>query len=363
MLPRGPPGKLAFMRLLGIFDHGGVRRHQNKLPEGSAGRIPGPYCVQMLMDEGVDLWTVQPATGRLHRKLRDVVEHRTGVRVDLPLRGLMRTFLVDGVLALLEDKVVLPSRLKQWKIPPYSRKPLSVVSCWWAEELAAGDSATRGRIRTALAGIDRIFCFSRNQVAIFEAAGVPGHKVTPVLFGVDPDFYCPGPATKDFQVLSAGVDRGRDYESLLAAAKLLPDIRFDIFTKPGRIDGPVPSNVTIHGTVTMEEHRDNLRSADLVVIPTHNLAYPTGQSVLLESMACGTCTAVTSTDAMSDYIEDGVTNLAIPLADPAGIAAVIRRAMDSPDDREKIALAARAAAVDRFHFRQTWRQIARSLPV
>lgn len=351
------------MRILGLFDHGGVRRGQNKFPAGSSSRVPGPYCIQMLMDEGIDLWTVQPAKGRFHRKFRDIIEHRTGVRADLAVRGLVSVLRVDGVVALLEDKVVLPSLLKQWKIPPYSRRPLSVISCWWAEELTTGGEATRRKIRKALRGVDRLYCFSRNQVAVFEAAGVPGHKVTPVLFGVDPDFYSPGPRTKDFQVVSAGVDRGRDYESLIQAAELLPDIRFDIFTNPGRIDQVgVPSNVTIHNSVSMEEHRDNLRSADLVVIPTHGLAYPTGQSVLLEAMACGTCTAVTATPAMSDYIDDGVTNLAIPLKDPTGIAAVIRYAIGAPEDRRRIALAAREATVERFHFRQTWQSIANALP-
>lgn len=351
------------MRILGLFDHGGVRRHQNKLPIGSSGRVPGPYCVQMLMDEGVDLSTVQPATGRLHRKVRDVVEHRSGIRVDLAVRGLLPAFRVDGILALLEDKAILPSLLKRWKIPPYSRMPLSVISCWWAEELATGDEMTRGKISGALRGIDRIFCFSRNQVAIFEEAGIPGYKVIPVLFGVDPDFYSPGPVTKDLQVVSAGVDRGRDYESLLGAAALLPNVRFDIFTKPNRIDvSAVPPNVTVHGTVSMDEHRENLRSAELVVVPTRDLAYPTGQSVLLEAMACGACTAVTMTSAMSDYIDDGMINLAIPLADPKGIATVIRNALDSPETRQRISTAARVAAVERFHFRQTWRSVAAALP-
>ena len=84
------------------------------------------------MDEGIDLLTVPPAKGRIHRKLRDVAEHRTGLRVDLALRGLPSAFSVDGVLALLEDKSVLPSLMKQRKIPPYSGKPLSVIACWWA---------------------------------------------------------------------------------------------------------------------------------------------------------------------------------------------------------------------------------------
>lgn len=348
------------LRVLGLFDHNGVRRHQNRLPADE--QVSGPYCVQLLMDEGIDLIPVRPARGRIHGKVRDVIEHRSGLRVDLAARGAITAARSDVVLGLLEGMAVLPSLLKQRGLAPYAGRPLAAISCWWAEEIVTGTDEQRTQISKALAGIDRVFVFSRNQQAIFESVGA-GDKVVPVLFGVDPDWYCPDPAVpRRFQVLSVGIDRGRDFETLIESARLLPGVDFDIVTRADRIDpAAVPSNVTVHGMVSMREHRDNLRAADLVVVPTHDLAYPTGQSVLLEAMACGRCVAVTETEAMRDYIDDGVTNLAIPLHDPHGVAQVIADAVADDAKRERIGAAARVAAVEQFPFTSTWRQVARAL--
>lgn len=347
--------------VVGLFDHNGIKvKRTEGFPD--AEKVFGPYRVDLLGEFGIDLQLVSPARTRIHRKIRDVLEHRTGLSLDLAARGLSRAVRADATLALLEDKAVVPAWFKRHGIPPYGKLPLAVISCWWAEELVSGDTAQRRKIQRTLQGIDKLYCFSQNQVAIFAEAGFPLEKVFPVSFGVDPDFYSPGEATKNFQVLSAGVDRGRDFGSLVDAAALLPEIRFDIFTQPGRIqENNLPTNVRLHHPVGMEEHRQNLRSASLVVIPTHELAYPTGQSILLEAMACGTCAAITETPAMREYIDDGNTNLAIPHADPEGIAKVIRSAMATPVERKAIALSAREVVVNRYSFSRMWKEIASSL--
>lgn len=84
-----------------------------------------------------------------------------------------------------------------------------------------------------------------------------------------------------------------------------------------------PPNMILKTPVSMEEHRTLLRSTGLVVVPTHDLAYPTGRSVLPEAMACGRPAAVTGTDGMTDYIRDGEYNLRLPLAEARGVARVI----------------------------------------
>lgn len=345
-------------RALGLFDHEGVRRLQNLRPE--AERVPGPYRIDFLLDEGIDLIPLTPARGRAHRKVRDVIEHRTGVRVDLAMRGLGWAARADAVLCMLEDKAVLPAALRRRRMPPYARVPIAVVSCWWAEEIAHGSAVARQRIARTVAEVDRVFVFSRNQAAVFAQIGA-GDKVVPVSFGVDETWYTPGtPQRTRMQVAAMGIDRGRDFETLVEAARLTPEIRYDIFTQPGRITA-TPPNVTLHPPTTMAEHRDNLRAADLIVVPTHDLAYPTGQSVLLEAMACGRCVAVTHTEAMSEYIDDGRTNLALPMHDPAGVARVITQAIQDPALRDRIGAAARTEVETRFSFRRTWRDVGDAL--
>lgn len=346
--------------VLGLFDHRGMERNQQAMTARSEDRVFGPYRVDLLMEHGIDLRVVAPARSRLHKKVRDVIEHRLLTSVDLAFRSIPQAFRSNAVLAILEDKAVLPSWFKRHGVPPYSGRTLAVVSCWWAEELVSGSKSRRKEIIETLSGIDKLVVFSRNQVDIFRSAGVPARKIYPVLFGVDHEFYSPGPRTASrFQVLAAGVDRGRDYDSLLKAAQLLPDVKFDLFTQPARFEGKkIPSNVSVHTPVDIVAHRDNLRAAELVVVPTHNLAYPTGQSVLLEAYGCGRCTAVTGTASMQDYIEEDRTALVLPLNDPNGMAAVIQRALGDSRLRDELGRNARQAAVERFSFDRMWDEIA-----
>lgn len=346
--------------VVGLFDHRGLERNHHGMVGRSEDRVFGPYRVDLLMDRNIRLRVVAPARSSLHRKMRDVFEHRLGVKMDLALRSIPHAFRSAAVLAILEDKAVLPSWFKRHGLPPYSGRTLTAVSCWWAEELIHGNESRRREIITTISGIDKLIAFSRNQVEIFASAGVPVSKIHPVLFGVDPVFYSPGTDIPNrFEVLAAGIDRGRDFDSLLEAAQLLPRVRFDFFTQPARFEGKtIPSNVSVHAPVDIVAHRDNLRAADLVVVPTYDLAYPTGQSVLLEAYGCGRCTAVTGTASMQDYIEEDRTALVLPLRDPAGMAAVIQRALGDPRLRQEIGRNARQAAVERFSFDRMWDEIA-----
>ncbi|BCT77073.1 hypothetical protein SCMU_29150 [Sinomonas cyclohexanicum] len=343
-------------RILGLFDHAGIldrsaRRH-------GANQVSGPYRVDLLDELGYELRTVLPARGRLHRKLRDVVEHRLGLEMDMALRAMREVARADAVLAMFERRAEFVARLRRRGIPPFAGRPFWAISCWWADEMLSMDHARRARIARDIEGLDGLVVFSENQRAIFADAGVPEAKIHSVDFGVDPKFYSPGPASaRRFQVFSAGVDRGRDFDSLVGAARLLPDVQFDIFTQPGRIPGSVPTNITLHAPVGIVEHRDNLRAADLVVVPTHDLAYPTGQSVLLEASGCGKCVAVTSTNAMEQYFTDGVTALAMPLHDPQGIAEVVANAISSPGLRAEIGTNARSAVEQHYNFSRMWTEI------
>ncbi|WP_298745166.1 glycosyltransferase family 4 protein [uncultured Microbacterium sp.] len=345
------------LRVLGLFDHAGIRRDQQRQPE--ADRIAGPYRVDLLAAHGIDLIPVPPARGAAHRKLRDVVEHRSGVAQDLALRGVRHAFRADAVLCILEDKAVFPAALRARRVAPYARLPLVAVSCWWAEELVRGSDQQRERIARTARELDAIVVFSRNQADAFARIGV-ADKVVPVSFGVDEAWYTPAePVRARMQVAAIGIDRGRDYATLIEAARLTPEIRYDVFTQPERFAAmTLPPNLAAHAPVSMDEHRENLRAADLVVVPTHDLAYPTGQSVLLEAMACGRCTAVTHTVAMTEYIDDERCNLALPLHDPSGVARVVRRAIGDPLLRRRIGDAARAQVENRFTFDRTWARVA-----
>lgn len=342
--------------ILGLFDHDG-------LPSLEAGTLTkseprGPYCAELLA-QYVNIDTVRMAVSRAHIKAKNVVEHRTGVPADLALRGARAARRADAVLAILEDKSVLPAALKRRNLTAYARTHIAVVSCWWAQELKSGSSTRRQAIARTLRGVDRIFVFSQNQAEIFARIGA-GEKVVPISFGVEHTKYRPDTSAKQrFQVFSGGLDAGRDFETLIEAARLLPHIDFHLVSHLDRFrDIDLPTNVTTSGPTDGPTHKQNLLAAQLVVVPTHDLAYPTGQSVLLEAMSSGKACVVTETDAMREYIDEGVSNFGMPLHDAPGVARVIEKVLADPAKLHEVGRAARAAVEDRYTFDHMWKSIA-----
>lgn len=345
------------VRVLGLFENG---------DEGGAGGVrrgapahPFAYGAQHLHGDGFELLRVNPARRRLHRRLRDVVEHRSGLAVDRTLRSAREAARADVVLAFLEREGVLASRLRARGLWPVRGTPVVALSCWWGEELLRGDARARERIRRDAAGMDRILVLSRNQVEIFADHGIPAERVVPVPFSVDSAWYSPDPTVpRDRDVVALGVDRGRDFDTLVAAARLLPHARFDIVTQRGRLDpDAVPGNVTLHDVVGADDYLRWLRSARVVAVPTHDLAYPTGQSVLLEASATGACVAVTRTAAMADYFRDGETAVALPLHDPVGVARALADVLGDDARRDAIGTSARRAVEESFGYPGMWQHV------
>ncbi|UEJ81123.1 glycosyltransferase family 4 protein [Brachybacterium halotolerans subsp. kimchii] len=317
--------------------------------------FPLPYRADLLPRSAqLSLRLVPPATGHAHRKLRDVVEHRSGVRMDLMVRGAPRALHADAVLAFLEPQLTGLSWVRRRGLPPYASRPAVGISCWWAQELASG-TRPAAEVARVMEGIDQLIVFSANQREIFAAAGVDPERIAPVLFGADHTYFAPARVEPRFDVLAVGVDRGRDWDTLVAAARLLSQHRFDIVTGPGRIpERDLPGNVTVHPPTDFATYRDLLRAARLVVVPTFDLAYPTGQSVLLEAMASGRCVVVTGTDAMDEYIDDGRWNLSVPPRDPTALAETISAALADDALRERIGRGAREAVEEHFTFERMW---------
>ncbi len=112
-------------------------------------------------------------------------------------------------------------------------------------------------------------------------------------FGVDETFWNP-PEKAGIRngVLAVGNDARRDYETLLAAARLVPDISFRVITCRQQPDH-LPSNVIwAQGDwkgegVSDLELRELYRNAACVVVPLIESIQPSGQSVAMQAMMCG----------------------------------------------------------------------------
>ncbi|CAM3665247.1 glycosyltransferase family protein [Nocardioides zeicaulis] len=326
---------------------------------GTAARSePQPYGLETM--EGLGYELVVPPPGRVPGKVRDVVHHRWGVQVGQP--GLRAARGADVVLAYLEPNIAYPALASRVPGSPLARRPLVGIFCWAAEELRTADKVRRRRLQRMLAACDVVGFFSSNQADVLVAHGVPRARLALLPFGIDTTALATAAGReRDIDVLSVGWDRGRDYPTLLRALAGT-GTRAQVVAPPDRFaDQVLPGEVTVLGTVPHAEYRDLLARARVVVVPTHDLAYPTGQTVAMEAAAAGCAVVVSRTAAMEDYFTDTVTAEMPEVGDADGLRARVRALLDDPGRRGALAARSTAHALEHFDHVHLWRALDREL--
>lgn len=326
-----------------------------------AGEVPAalPYGVDALTDQGWVLTGARRALEPRWGRLRDLVEHRAGFPVERALRGAREARRSDVVIALLEHQGAAASLLRRAKVPPYRSTPIVIWSVWLAEEIRTADAEKVRHLARRYAAADLITHMSQHETEIFERIGLGPDRTHAVTFGVNDDFYTPGTEPRDIDLLAVGQDRGRDYATLFEAVRGT-DLVLHLVCKPDNIAGlDVPRNVRLLGTVPLAGYRDLLRRAQVVVVPTHDLAYPTGQSVALEAAASGACVAATGTRAMREYVTDHVTGRLVGVSDAGGWQDVLMELHEDEAQRHRLGSAARVSVETRFSARLMWADVVR----
>jgi glycosyltransferase involved in cell wall biosynthesis len=318
-----------------------------------------PYEVDALGSAGFDLTVKGISGGPLVTKARHVVEHRTGVSVQVPMRAVPAVARADVVIALLEGEGVLPGLMKRRHLPPYSRVPLVVWSCWLADDISRADPERRRLLRRRIEAVDLITHLSRHEKQAFVDLGIPEERLFAVTYGVSHRYYLPGDdEERDLPVLAVGQDRGRDYATLFDGVRGT-GLVVDVVCKPENIRGlDVPDNVRLHAPVSHRAYRDLLRRARIMAVPTTVMAYPTGSSVALEAASSGCCVVATDTPAMADYFRHGETGVLVPPGDPTGWRDALLALVDDPERRQRLGAAARRSVETTFNAEHMWHELA-----
>ena len=319
-----------------------------------------PYGLELLEQGGR---SVDVPTARIRRLTRsrsvNALVNATHVAFDCdPVEVLLsrrRLQRADVVLAMFEEKG-----------PPYellrrahrSMPPLALMTCWLGQRLTmAGARVDRiygPVVRNALL----VTVFSTNQVALVaDRLGVPRRRVQPVRFGVDTRWFSPGSGEPQPTALAVGNDVGRDWATFMTAARRLPDVRFCVVAPGPRLRGvETPANVEVRPAVDLVTYRLLLQTSAVVIVPSRTLAYPTGQSVFLQALACGRPTVVTRWPAMRDYIVDG-SCLPVQPEDPDALVRAVSEVIRDPAAAAEIGARARATAVESFTAEAMWRHV------
>jgi len=335
---------------------------------GEAAGNVGPYSVDQLEAHGFELrysdgmfarpWTnsvVERGLGWLGRRFPELL----GARNALANRRLISRS--DITLGIFEDQGSFAAFARSKRLWQISPRKMVLLVCWLAELAQHADARTLRGYRRVLAGADLVVFFSENQREVFEhTLGVDPARLLAVPFGIDQQFFGAVPPRDDGYILAVGGDRSRDHELLIEAVR---DTGI-----PTRIYAPrlgvsnLPSNVTwIPEAISHVTYREAVSGATLVVIPTTGTKYPGGQTVLLEAMASSKPVITTISDAMREYVTDGVNGVLVPRGNAAALRLAIERLLDDDSLRLSLSRNGLAAVEDKFNQAAMWASIASGL--
>nr|WP_231134363.1 glycosyltransferase family 4 protein [Motilibacter deserti] len=318
-----------------------------------------PYGIDALSHQGWELQHSPWSHGLVARGLRKATSlagSRSSVQLLHPVSTALAYRDADAALAIFED-MAWP-----WASPLGRRlPPLVVMTCWLGQRLLLDDRSATERWRRLAGNAAGLTVFSENQVPLIrQRLGLSTSRIAVLRYGIDTDFFVPASAPRQDYVAAVGGDVGRDWETFLTAAADTPEVRYLLLTWPDRLGSlPVPPNVEVR-TAVGADYRRVLREAALVVVPTYPLAYPTGQSVLLEAMSSGAAVVATDTPALRGYL-DPAAALPVPPVDAAELAAAVRELLHDPARREEMGAAGRRLAVERYGTEQMWADVAAHL--
>lgn len=321
-------------------------RPQHALEEAwRAGRAPDTplHGRPHLREDGIAASVaVAPGANVVHRLPGPVATPLWHARAAVPVWRSRRADAIFTWLGLVPGLL----RAAAW---PCSFPRLVVFSVGWQTALFR-HSGGAGRVwRAALRSADAVVCLAESQRRALVEQGVEPGRLYVVRFGVDAEFFGPAPRPADGYVLSAGRDLGRDYATLVQAARGL-DARVVIVAGAQNLAeaGPLTSNVEVRLDVSYAELRELYRGASCVAVPVHPDGHPygsdcSGQTVLLDAMATARPVVISDRAWLEDYVRDGETARVVPPREPEALRSALERVLADASEADELGRRARAA--------------------
>lgn len=204
----------------------------------------------------------------------------------------------------------------------------------------------RAVTRALLDRMESVFFGEAELAPVIASLGADPARLSVNQFGVDLDFWTPAGERENY-VFAIGNDARRDFATLLTPAKEI-DAQIRIVTRL-KLPDPLPPNVTvIRGSwqdraLPDAEIRELYRRAACVVTPLHDSLQPSGQSVTLQAMACGTPVVLTRTAGLWNpaALADGENIRLVPPAQPPALAEAVRSLFSDRDAARRLGDAGR----------------------
>jgi glycosyltransferase involved in cell wall biosynthesis len=219
--------------------------------------------------------------------------------------------------------------------------------------LASARKAPIVRWSKAYRKMDRVLVHSPNQIDLLHRRlGFSLQQLHLVPYGVDTEYWTPGPRREDVDlVLSTGREH-RDHQTLVDAvsgtARLFVTDSSAHSPRAQRRGPQAWPEWVERRALSYPELREYYDRATVVVVPLMPTAYPFGITALLEAMSMAKPIVVSDTEGLRGIVEHGRTGLVVPPGDPAAMQRSVRELLGDADAREALGQSARATVCERF---------------
>lgn len=270
-----------------------------------------------------------------------------------------------AVIALQEHNAPLLLLLRRLRLFP---APIVQITVALVDQPRNPHLRRRG-YRFLLAGADAVVAFASEQLPLLMSQfGIEARRLHAVRLGIDPSFYPePGPADqrRPNTVLSLGINRGRDYLTIVRALLQLPSVEATLITDGRHIQEleqahpDRPARIALrHSGVDPRELVRLYSKAAVGIVATRDVRFSIGQTVLLEMMASGCAVVATDSIPLRDYVEDGVTAVLVPAGDAAALREAVSGLLVDRSGAEALGSAASVRVRERYSSAGTAGQLA-----
>jgi glycosyltransferase involved in cell wall biosynthesis len=302
---------------------------------------------------GIESFVYDSAVRRVHA-VRGIGHRITWIAREATLPWELRD--ADLIVTPLVNFLPLVARLRK-------RPRVLVLSYGTAALWSRAARPRRALLRASLGAADGIVTISdAGRDRLVEDVGVDPKRIQSVPFGVDHVFWQATAPSPEGHVLTVGRDLARDYKTFAAALEGLP-VRAIIVGKDETLRGVrLPANVEARMQISLEELQQLYVDASCVVVPMVPDGDPrgtesSGNTALLEAMACGRATVATHRASLQEYLYDDAT-VTTPPRDPAALRAAIVRLVGDPAEAAARGTAARRHVEERHTTRQFAERLA-----
>jgi len=193
--------------------------------------------------------------------------------------------------------------------------------------------------------VSRIIPVSKPEADLLNDKYGLGSNVEFVPAGVDTKYFNMIDTVADVDVLSIGGDPFRDFVTLLAATRRLPEIKFRVITRKHIADKfqDVPTNVNVLTDIPIMEIRGYISRSHLLALPVMDNTYSGATTVMLQAMAMGKTVIANETGAnRAGYGFKSEENcIFTPPQDVDALVRAIKRISGNSELRGKVGKAAR----------------------